>query len=120
MTPWLASVSFRCVLKLLPYYLFFINSRPEKGGSPEFWQLLKAARKRVMGTENHGVNHFQSPCSFLSNEGLLGFQRTRGQMLKFRITNVSGMLGTPVCLNLGKKDPNVVAFGERLLFVDIL
>lgn len=41
-------------------------------------------------------------------------------MLKFRITSVSGMLGTPVCLNLGKKDLNVVAFGERLLFVDIL
>ena len=78
MTPWLASVSFLCVLKLLPYYLFFINSRPEKGGSPEFWQLLKAARKRVMGIENHDVNHFQSPCIFSFKCGIFRIPENTG------------------------------------------
>ena len=54
------------------------------------------------------MNHFQSLVVFLSNKGHLGFQRTLGQLLKFRITSISGMLGTPICLNLGKRDPNVI------------
>lgn len=45
--------------------LFLINPRPEKGGTPDFCQLSRATRRKVVGIQNHDVNHFHSLlCSF--------------------------------------------------------
>lgn len=53
------------VLGFLLHYLLLINPRLEKGGAPDFCQLPKATKKKVVGIQSHDVNHFHSPlCGF--------------------------------------------------------